>query len=211
LATGLATGFAAGLATGFATDLAADFATDLAAGLAAGVACCDVAAGGVEVVTPALWAASLSVPQAAMAMTAAVATMAGRRRIWVTPCRVGQVASQDAALAESVYRARFAGRSTPLFSRLSRRGNAADTRGSDAGSTTRSQEAGMSITSVAARSMSFGQDMALALAPHGGQLRARRNALRAVTALQLTSVGRTELARATAVMVADRERRDGFC
>jgi hypothetical protein len=69
----------------------------------------------------------------------------------------------------------------------------------------------MSITSVAARSMSFGQDMALALAPHGGQLRARRHALRAVTALQLTSVGRTELARATAVMVADRERRDGFC
>jgi hypothetical protein len=66
----------------------------------------------------------------------------------------------------------------------------------------------MSIVRAASRGIALTQDVALALVPHGGQLQARRNALRALAEVRVTSMDRAELARATAALVAEREARD---
>jgi hypothetical protein len=66
----------------------------------------------------------------------------------------------------------------------------------------------MSITQAASRGIALSQDVALAFVPHGGQLQARRNALRALAEGRVTALDREEVARATAAMVAQREERD---
>jgi len=66
----------------------------------------------------------------------------------------------------------------------------------------------MSITRAASRGIALTQDVALAFVPHGGQLQARRNALRALAEGRVTALDREEMARATATMVAQREARD---
>jgi hypothetical protein len=66
----------------------------------------------------------------------------------------------------------------------------------------------MSITRAASRGIALSQDVALAFVPHGGQLQARRNALRALAEGRVTALDREEVARATAAMVAQREERD---
>lgn len=66
----------------------------------------------------------------------------------------------------------------------------------------------MSITQAASRGIALTQDVALAFVPHGGQLQARRNALRALAEGRVTALDREEIARATAAMVAQREAHD---
>ena len=66
----------------------------------------------------------------------------------------------------------------------------------------------MSIIQAASRGIALGQDVALAFAPHGLQLQARRNALRALAEGRVTAMDREEVARTTAAMVGQRERRD---
>jgi hypothetical protein len=68
----------------------------------------------------------------------------------------------------------------------------------------------MSIVRAASRGIALGQDVALALVPHGGQLQSRRNALRALAEVRVTAMDRAEIARATAALVADREARQDF-
>lgn len=68
----------------------------------------------------------------------------------------------------------------------------------------------MSITQAASRGITLTQDVALAFVPHGGQLQARRNALRALAEGRVTALERAEVARATAAMVARREAQDSL-
>ena len=66
----------------------------------------------------------------------------------------------------------------------------------------------MTITRAASRGLALSQDFALAFVPHGGQLQARRNALRALAEGRVTALDREEVARATAAMVAQRQERE---
>lgn len=68
----------------------------------------------------------------------------------------------------------------------------------------------MSIVRAASRGIALSQDLAIAFVPHGGQLQARRNALRALAEGRITSYDRAEIARATAAMVAAREERESL-